>query len=93
MKTGLFVLVFMIAGLRGLEAAPTCGRTVEAAGMSHAVSSLARHSAKAAWVREVRAKYGDAYSDWSMAQRRRVHCEQSGPVTERCIAVGKPCRR
>lgn len=93
MRVISLIIVLMFLSANPAEArGQRCGKTVEAAGTRHATTYWARSSAKEAWKRLVLAKYGERYSDWRMAYAKTVHCDQASPLTERCVAIARPCR-
>jgi len=88
-----FIMVLMFLPTLTAEARPQrCGHRVEAAGVRHVTTFLARQSAREAWRRLVLAKYGREYANWEMAAYKRVRCESASPMTERCVVVARPCR-
>jgi len=92
MMTCLFTLVLTAPGH-----AKVC-KKANMSGLSawNITTAGARIGARKAWRRNVRARYGSRYANWSRANAQSIGCwtvNRKGLRDQRCRARARPCRR
>ena len=85
------VLGFNVTTASQAEAAVCKSSTVSAVGSWSRTYAGARYSARRAWRRKARARFGRAYDKWWWAANKSYGCWQH-KNRERCRVKARPCR-